>query len=345
MKELKELVRPNIWALEPYSSARDEYKGVEATVFLDANESPYNGPINRYPDPLQNEVKELLAPVKNVRVEQLFLGNGSDEAIDLVYRCFCEPRVDNVVAIAPTYGMYKVCADINEVEYRTVLLDENFQFSADALLAAADRLTKVMWLCSPNNPTGNRLNTKEIVSLLTRFQGIVVVDEAYIDFSSEPSFSQVLDKFPNLIVLQTFSKAWASAGMRLGIAMASPEIIGIFNKVKYPYNVNLLTQAQAKEILSKRLDVERWVRLILEERGRLMKAFNDLPICLKVYPTDSNFFLARMTDANAIYKYLVGKGIIVRNRSKIQLCNSCLRVTIGTKAENTALLSALRMYK
>lgn len=258
MKELKDLVRPNIWALEPYSCARDEFKGLQASVFLDANESPYNGPINRYPDPLQSEVKKLLAPIKNVREEQMFLGNGSDEAIDLVYRCFCEPRVDNVVAIAPTYGMYKVCADINEVEYRSVLLDDDFQFTADALLAASDRLTKVMWLCSPNNPTGNKLNPDEIVSLLTRFQGIVVVDEAYIDFSSDPSFSQVLNKYPNLIVLQTFSKAWASAAMRLGIAMASPEIIAIFNKVKYPYNVNLLTQQQAIAMLNKRFDVERW---------------------------------------------------------------------------------------
>lgn len=345
MKELKDLVRPNIWALEPYSCARDEFKGLQASVFLDANESPYNGPINRYPDPLQSEVKKLLAPIKNVREEQMFLGNGSDEAIDLVYRCFCEPRVDNVVAIAPTYGMYKVCADINEVEYRSVLLDDDFQFTADALLAASDRLTKVMWLCSPNNPTGNKLNPDEIVSLLTRFQGIVVVDEAYIDFSSDPSFSQVLNKYPNLIVLQTFSKAWASAAMRLGIAMASPEIIAIFNKVKYPYNVNLLTQQQAIAMLNKRFDVERWVRMILEERGRLMSAFQALPVCIKVYPTDANFFLARMTDANAIYKYLVDKGIIVRNRSKVQLCNNCLRVTIGTKAENTALLSAMRNYK
>lgn len=345
MKELKDLVRPNIWALEPYSCARDEFKGLQASVFLDANESPYNGPINRYPDPLQSEVKKLLAPIKNVREEQMFLGNGSDEAIDLVYRCFCEPRVDNVVAIAPTYGMYKVCADINEVEYRSVLLDDDFQFTADALLAASDRLTKVMWLCSPNNPTGNKLNPDEIVSLLTRFHGIVVVDEAYIDFSSDPSFSQVLNKYPNLIVLQTFSKAWASAAMRLGIAMASPEIIAIFNKVKYPYNVNLLTQQQAIAMLNKRFDVERWVRMILEERGRLMSAFQALPVCIKVYPTDANFFLARMTDANAIYKYLVDKGIIVRNRSKVQLCNNCLRVTIGTKAENTALLSAMRNYK
>lgn len=344
MKALQELVRPNIWELEPYSSARDEYKGAAASVFLDANESPYNAPVNRYPDPLQWEVKKLLAPVKGVDPEELFLGNGSDEAIDLIYRCFCIPGVDNVVAMAPTYGMYKVCADINGIEYRSVLIDEHFQISAQKLLAEADEQTKAIFLCSPNNPTGNRLDKNEVFTLIQQFQGIVVLDEAYIDFSSEPSFAAVLKKCPNLIILQTFSKAWACAGMRLGIAMASPEIIGIFNKVKYPYNVNILTQERAKEILQNRENVDRWIRMILEERTRLMAAFSQLPITRQVYPTDANFFLARMTDAPAIYNYLVGKGIIVRNRSKIVLCDNCLRITIGTKGENTALLAALRTY-
>lgn len=344
MKALQELVRPNIWALEPYSSARDEYKGAAATVFLDANESPYNAPVNRYPDPLQGEVKQLLAKVKGVDVEEMFLGNGSDEAIDLVFRCFCMPGVDNVVAMAPTYGMYKVCADINDVEYRSVLIDEKFQISAQKMLEAADEHTKVIFLCSPNNPTGNRLDKHEVYSLIQQFQGIVVLDEAYIDFSSEPSFTAILKKCPNLIILQTFSKAWACAGMRLGIAMASPEIISLFNKVKYPYNVNILTQEKAKEILKNKADVDRWVHMILEERTSLMAAFSTLPVTQKVYPTDSNFFLARMTDAPTIYNYLVGKGIIVRNRSRIILCENCLRITIGTKAENTALLAALRNY-
>lgn len=344
MKSLQELVRPNIWELEPYSSARDEYKGVDATVFLDANENPYNSPVNRYPDPLQWEVKEMLAPVKGVRPEQIFLGNGSDEAIDLIYRCFCVPGVDNVVAMSPTYGMYKVCADINYVEYRPVQVDQNFQISVEKMLAATDEKTKAIFLCSPNNPTGNRLNNKDVYTLIQQFQGIIVLDEAYIDFSSEPSFLAVLDKCPNLVVLQTFSKAWGCAGMRLGLAMADPKIIGIFNKIKYPYNVNLLTQEKAKEIITARFDVDRWIRMILEERGRLMASFATLPITKIVYPTDANFFLARMTDAPAIYNYLVGKGIIVRNRSKITLCDNCLRITIGTKAENTALLAALRNY-
>lgn len=344
MKSLQELVRPNIWELEPYSSARDEYKGVDATVFLDANENPYNSPVNRYPDPLQWEVKEMLAPVKGVRSEQIFLGNGSDEAIDLIYRCFCVPGVDNVVAMSPTYGMYKVCADINDVEYRPVQVDQNFQISVEKMLAATDEKTKAIFLCSPNNPTGNRLNNKDVYTLIQQFQGIIVLDEAYIDFSCEPSFLAVLDKCPNLVVLQTFSKAWGCAGMRLGLAMADPKIIEIFNKVKYPYNVNLLTQEKAKEIITARFDVDRWIRMILEERGRLMASFATLPITKIVYPTDANFFLARMTDAPAIYNYLVGKGIIVRNRSKITLCDNCLRITIGTKAENTALLAALRNY-
>lgn len=344
MKALQELVRPNIWELDPYSSARDEYKGANATVFLDANENPYNSPVNRYPDPLQWDVKEMLAPVKGVRPEQIFLGNGSDEAIDLIYRCFCVPGVDNVVAMSPTYGMYKVCADINDVEYRPVQVDLDFQISVEKLLAATDEKTKAIFLCSPNNPTGNRLNNNDVYTLIQQFQGIIVLDEAYIDFSSEPSFLAVLDKCPNLIVLQTFSKAWGCAGMRLGLAMADPKIIEIFNKVKYPYNVNLLTQEKAKEIIMARFDVDRWVRMILEERGRLMASFATLPITKVVYPTDANFFLARMTDAPAIYNYLVGKGIIVRNRSKITLCENCLRITIGTKAENTALLAALRNY-
>lgn len=344
MKSLQELVRPNIWELEPYSSARDEYKGVDATVFLDANENPYNSPVNRYPDPLQWEVKEMLAPVKGVRPEQIFLGNGSDEAIDLIYRCFCVPGVDNVVAMSPTYGMYKVCADINDVEYRPVQVDQNFQISVEKMLAATDEKTKAIFLCSPNNPTGNRLNNMDVYTLIQQFQGIIVLDEAYIDFSCEPSFLAVLDKCPNLVVLQTFSKAWGCAGMRLGLAMADPKIIEIFNKVKYPYNVNLLTQEKAKEIITARFDVDRWIRMILEERGRLMASFATLPITKIVYPTDANFFLARMTDAPAIYNYLVGKGIIVRNRSKITLCDNCLRITIGTKAENTALLAALRNY-
>lgn len=344
MKSLQELVRPNIWALAPYSSARNEYSGKVAHVFLDANENPYNKPFNRYPDPLQLDLKQEISKVKRVPVANIFLGNGSDEAIDLPYRIFCRPGKDNVVAIEPTYGMYKVCADTNDIEYRPVLLDENYQIQADRLLTACDENTKIIWLCSPNNPTGNNLIRNEIVKVLEHFEGIVIVDEAYSDFSDEKTFRSELDKYPNLIVLNTLSKAWGCAAIRLGMAFAHEDIIALFNKVKYPYNVNLLTQKQAIEALHSRVEVEEWVRLLLLERSNLMKAFTLLPICEKVYPSDANFFLAKMTDAQAIYDYLVEKGIIVRNRTRIQLCHDCLRITIGTKSENIELLSALRQY-
>ena len=271
-------------------------------------------------------------------------GNGSDEAIDLAYRVFCNPGRDNVVAIAPTYGMYQVCADINDVEYRTVLLDENFEFQAEKLLAACDANTKIIWICSPNNPTGNSLNRDEILKVIERFEGIVIVDEAYIDFAQQLSLRQELPSHPNLIILQTMSKAWGSAAIRLGMAFASKEIVDIYNKVKYPYNVNLLTQQQALEMLKDPFEIDKYVKILLAERTRLMQAFQELPICEQIYKTDANFFLARMTDANAIYNYLVDKGIIVRNRNKIQLCQNCLRVTIGNRTENNELLAALRQY-
>ena len=345
MKQLKELVRPNIWSLAPYSSARNEYSGHKAHVFLDANENPYNKPYNRYPDPLQTDLKARIAKIKGVDASCIFLGNGSDEAIDLVYRVFCEPGSNNVVAIEPTYGMYKVCADINNVEYRKVLLDDHYQLSAAKLLAACDENTKVVWLCSPNNPTGNNLDRSEIETVVKESQCIVVIDEAYADFSENRSFRKDLALYPNLIVLNTFSKAWGCAALRLGMAFASAEIIELFNKVKYPYNINLLTQEQADKILDRRFEVEDWVRLLLQERTKVMKAFAELPICKKVYPSDANFFLALVTDAQAVYDYLVEKGIIVRNRTRVELCNNCLRITIGTKSENIELLSALRQFK
>ena len=344
MKTLKELTRPNIWALKPYSSARDEYNGAAASVFLDANENPYNLPHNRYPDPLQRDLKAELTRIKQVKAENIFLGNGSDEAIDLVFRAFCEPGVDNVVAIDPTYGMYKVCADVNNVEYRKVLLDEAFQFTADALLAATDEHTKLIFLCSPNNPTGNDLLRTEIEKILAAFSGLVIIDEAYNDFSSAPSFLQQLDKYPNLVVFQTFSKAWGCAAIRLGMAFASAEIISIFNKIKYPYNVNQLTQQQALSMLQRYDEIEGWVKELIAERGRLMDAFSSLTCVKEIFPSDANFFLARVTDAGAIYNYLVAKGIIVRNRSSISLCGNCLRVTVGTPAENKTLLEALQAY-
>ena len=342
MRSLKELTRPNVWALKPYSSARDEYSGVEASVFLDANENPYNTPNNRYPDPLQRELKALIAPLKGVKEENIFLGNGSDEAIDLIFRAFCRPGIDNVVAIDPTYGMYQVCAEVNDVEYRKMLLDVYYQFKASSLLSAIDENTKAMFICSPNNPTGNSLCRKEIESLLKKFDGLVVVDEAYIDFSSSESLLKDLEQYPNLIVLQTFSKAWGCAAIRLGMAFASPEIIAIFNKIKYPYNVNRLTQEEAIKVLHKPEQIKEWVNVLLEERARVMDEFVKLPCCVRVFPTDANFFLAKVYEATQIYDYLVSEGIIVRNRTNVALCNDCLRITIGTKEENDALLDALR---
>lgn len=345
MKDLNNLVRKNILELKAYSSARDEYKGLRANVFLDANENPYNAPINRYPDPLQQDVKKKISALKSVPVENMFLGNGSDEAIDIIFRIFCNPKCDNVVSIEPTYGMYEVCANINDVEYRKVLLDDKFDFDADSILGACDENTKVIFVCSPNNPTGNNLSRNQIERLLVEFQGIVVIDEAYSDFSTERPFRLDLGKYPNMIVLNTFSKAWGCASIRLGMAYASAEIIQLFNKVKYPYNVNLLTQEKALEVLSDITKIHQRINAIVESRNNLIDAFSQLPICSRVYPTDANFFLAKVCDANQIYNYLIDKGIVVRNRHNITLCNDCLRITIGSNEENRLLLSALRQYK
>ena len=345
MKPLKELTRPNIWSLEPYSSARDEYKGATASVFLDANENPYNAPHNRYPDPMQTEVKLLISKIKGVRTEHIFLGNGSDEAIDLVFRTFCRPGMDNVVSIAPTYGMYEVCANVNDIEYRKVLLNADFQFKAKDLLAATNEHTKAIFLCSPNNPTGNNLCHEEVEKVLKNFEGLVIVDEAYIDFSSQESYLKQLEQYPNLIVLQTFSKAWGCAAIRLGMAFASTEIIGLMNKVKYPYNVNYLTQQEAIKLLEKHYQVNEWISSLLTERKYLIEAFGELDCCEHTYPTDANFFLAKVTNAKSIYDYLVGQGIIVRNRTNVVLCKDCLRVTIGTRHENITLIEALEKYE
>jgi histidinol-phosphate aminotransferase len=340
---LDKLLRNNIRSLQPYSCARDEFKG-EASVYLDANENPYNAPFNRYPDPLQWEVKEQITRVKGVPAKNIFLGNGSDEPIDLLFRAFCEPRIDNVVAIEPTYGMYKVSANINDVEYRKVLLDENFQFSADKLLDATNLYTKIIWLCSPNNPTGNSLDRNEIVKLLTSFEGIVVLDEAYIDFAAEGSFSEMLSQYPNLVILQTFSKAWGSAAIRLGMAFASTEIIAVLNKIKYPYNINILTQKQALSALKNDMQVKQWVKTLLTERAVLVDALQQLPIVQHIYPTDANFVLVRVDDANALYHYLVDKSIIVRNRNTVSLCMGCVRITVGTPEENRTLLEELKKF-
>ena len=342
MKELKELTRENVWNLAPYSCARNEFSGRNASVYLDANENPYNSPFNRYPDPLQLEVKKQLAKVKQVPEESIFIGNGSDEPIDLMYRCFTEPKVDNVVAMDPTYGMYKVCADINDVEYRTVMLEPGFRLNAEKMLAACDEHTKIIWLCTPNNPSGNALDTNEVIKVLNGFDGFVVVDEAYSDFSSQKPFRLELAKYPNMVVLNTMSKAWGCAGIRMGMAFAQKNVIDIMNKVKYPYNVNILTQREALELLKDPYEVDKWVRKILLERSRMIDAIGLLPMCRKIHHSDANFLLVEVDDAQATYDYLVDKGIIVRNRNSVRLCEGCLRITIGTKTENQELLAALR---
>lgn len=352
--ELSTIIRPNILALAPYSCARDEFKG-EASVYVDANENPYNNGVNRYPEPLQPEVKRLLAPLKGVREEQIFLGNGSDEAIDLVYRIFCRPGIDNVVAISPSYGMYKVCADVNDVEYRAVplihcneervesnVVCKDYQIDRDGIRAQVDKNTKVIWICSPNNPTGNAYEVEELEWFLRSFpQVIVVVDEAYIDFSSKPSMTTLLPKYENLIVLQTMSKAWGQAAIRLGIAMANTEIIEFFNRVKYPYNVNLLTQQQAVKVLSNPEQMRAQVKEILDERAKMAEKLLGIKTVKAVYPSDANFLLVKVEDADAAYHYLQTKGIIVRNRNRVELCGGCLRITIGTPAENMILLEEL----
>lgn len=340
MRTIEQLLRPNIRSLKPYSCARDEFKG-EARVYLDANENPRNQPYNRYPDPLQVQLKEKIAHLKGVRPLQIMLGVGSDEPIDLVFRIFCEPKEDNVVAIEPTYGMYSVCAEINDVEYRRVRLNEDFSLDAEKLLNATDEHTKVVFLCSPNNPTGNLLDKGEIEKILRSFDGIIVIDEAYIDFADTPSWLSQLDQYPNLIILHTFSKAWAMASVRCGMAFASEQIITYFNKVKYPYNISLLTQQYVSERIDHREEKELWQKQILNERTRLQKELAKLPCVIKTYHSDANFILTRTIDANGIYKSLVQEGIIVRSRNTVTLCDGCLRITVGTRKENDILLEAL----
>ena len=341
--DLNKLVRPNIGKLTPYSSARNEFTGT-AAVFLDANENPFNEPYNRYPDPLQREVKERLAAIKGVKPENIFLGVGSDEGIDLAYRIFCRPGIDNVVAIAPSYGMYEVCADINDVEYRKVSLDDNFEFDIESLLAATDENTKLLWICSPNNPTGNAYPLDIIKQVANRFEGIVMVDEAYIDFSDKGTMVDYLGEFPNVIVLQTFSKAWGRAGLRLGVAYASADIINFYNKVKYPYNVNAVTQEMAIEALDDMATVTAWVNELLESRAALASAFGEMACVKHIYPSDANFLLIKVDDPDALYNYLCENGIIVRNRNRVEKCAGCLRITIGTKEENAQLINAIKEY-
>jgi len=339
--DINTLVRKNILNMKPYASARDDFRG-EADIFLDANENPYPSPYNRYPDPLQWRVKEKLAAIKGVKPEQIFLGNGSDEAIDLLIRAFCEPNQDSILTTEPTYGMYAVCADVNAVNVQRVLLTPDFDLDLEAVPNTFDGTTKILFLCSPNNPTGNLLSHTKIQEVLRRFYGLVVIDEAYIDFAKSKSFVKELVKYPNLVVLQTFSKAWGLAGLRLGMCFASAEIIRILNKIKYPYNVSIRTQELALDALDNERQKNLWVKEVVRQRNKMAKALLKLSITEKVYPSDANFLLVRVKKAFATYQYLMNIGIIVRDRSKVALCYNCLRITIGTPEENVRLMEALK---
>jgi histidinol-phosphate aminotransferase len=343
MFSLDKILRENIKNLKPYSSARDEYTGKQA-VFLDANENPYDNSYNRYPDPLQIEVKETISNIKGISSGSIFLGNGSDESIDLLIRAFCEPRIDNIVSVEPSYGMYKVLADINDVKFNTVLLAGDFQLDTKGILKAADNNTKLIFLCSPNNPTSNSFNKQDIEAILNSFKGIVIVDEAYIDFSTKGSLLSILDEYKNLVVLQTFSKAWGLAGIRLGMAFGSAEIISVLNKVKYPYNISSLTLETAKKELADNKSKDKWIERILNSRENLTKELNSLPYVIKVYPSDANFLLVKLNSPKEIYDYLVERKIIVRDRSNVILCEGCLRITVGTEDENAMLMNALKEY-
>ncbi len=346
--DFSKLIRKHIQSLTPYSSARDEYTGKEG-VFLDANENPYGsvtgGSYNRYPDPYQWEVKTRLAAIKQVRPEQIFIGNGSDEPIDLLIKAICEPKEDNILILPPTYGMYKVCADIQQVQIQHAPLTEDFQIDLDSVFDAVNAATKIIWVCSPNNPSGNLVSRQAVIQLLKAFpEKAVVVDEAYIDFASEPSFITELTHFPNLIVLQTFSKAWGMAGLRLGVAYADPQLIKVLNKIKYPYNINIVTQGLLLEALNNSSKKDEYVARIIREREILAEELLKLPITRKIFPSDSNQLLVRFSGAARIFSFLLEKKIIVRDRSNVILCEDCLRISVGTEEENRQLLEALKSF-
>ncbi len=345
---LESLVRENIKRMTAYSSARHEFSGM-AAVFLDANENSFGSPLpenyNRYPDPFQMAVKEKITKIKGVPVKNIFLGNGSDEAIDLLFRIFCEPGRDNAIILPPTYGMYEVCAEMNNVKVKKVSLTENFQLDLDSIEKAIDSFTRLIFICSPNNPTGNSIGRNDIEVLLNNFEGLVVIDEAYINYARQKTFITELTEYHNLVVLQTLSKAWGLAGLRLGMAFAAEPIINYMNKVKYPYNISTAAQNLALEALENIATVNDWIKITVGQREWMKEKLPELPFVKNVYPSDANFVLAKMDEAGKIYDYLSAKGIIVRDRSKIILCNDCLRITIGTPEENISLLKALKNYK
>lgn len=341
--DINNLVRENVKTMKPYSSARDEFKDFDVAqmIFLDANENPYQNGVNRYPDPQQTSVKAVLAKQRNLNTNQVLLGNGSDEVLDLLFRAFCEPKVDNVITLPPTYGMYGVLANINAVENREVLLSTDFQLEVDAILDAVDANTKMIFLCSPNNPTGNSFTDESVVTLLQNFKGLVVIDEAYIDFSNKPSWLVELDEYPNLIITQTLSKAYGLAGIRLGICYASAAIILVLNKIKPPYNVNELTQQRALERLADKEKIQLEIDSIVVQRDHLLKILQEVSFVSKIYPTEANFVLIEVDDATKRYDELIAKGIVIRNRTTQPLCKNTLRLTIGTVDENQKLMDAL----
>jgi histidinol-phosphate aminotransferase len=339
--EVTKLVRENILKLKPYSSARDEFEG-EASVFLDANENPYPSDCNRYPDPHQKQLKKRISELKKIKKEQIFLGNGSDEAIDLLFRAFCEPGKDEVLIPQPTYGMYAVCASINDIQINSVSLTKDFDIDLDATLSAVTTQTKIIFLCSPNNPSGNLLTKEKVIEVIKNFNGLVVVDEAYIDFTNSSSLVESLNQYKNLVVLQTLSKAWGLAGLRLGICFASVEIISILNKIKPPYNISSITQSLALEKLQQEEVKNQQVREIIGQRKTMEAKLPEAKIVEHVYPSDSNFLLVRVKNARKVYDNLLNRGIVLRDRSNVILCNDCLRITIGTPKENELLLDELR---
>lgn len=341
---LNTIIRPNVAALKPYSSARDEFNGItDNMVFLDANENPFPNGVNRYPDPGQNKVKQLLASIKGLSTENMLLGNGSDEVLDLIFRAFCEPNQDNVISLPPTYGMYEVLSNINNIELIKVELNTDFQPKVDAVLEAANSNSKLLFICSPNNPTANSINSNKIEKLVNLFNGIVVIDEAYIDFSKDESWLSRLNEFPNLIVTQTLSKAYGMAGIRLGVCYASKEIITVLNKIKPPYNVNELTQQRAIERLLKIDKVNEEVKTIIAERELLISELKNIAFISEIYPTQTNFVLVKVDNANKRYNELIEKGIVIRNRTTQPLCENTLRFTVGTKEENEKLINTLRI--
>jgi histidinol-phosphate aminotransferase len=341
--DLNKLLRKNILGMKPYSSARDEYKDLQADmVFLDANENPFDTPLNRYPDPQQTRLKESIASQKMLSTDQLLLGNGSDEVLDLIFRAFCEPNQDSILTTPPTYGMYDVLANLNAVDNILVPLSPDFQLEVDSILDAIKPQTKLLFICSPNNPSGNTVDRKAIECLLNGFNGLVVIDEAYIDFTKDHSWTQVLEEYPNLIVTQTLSKAYGLAGIRLGICYASKAIIAVLNKIKPPYNINSLTQEAAIKAFENKDSVEAQIESILNERINLINAFKSVPFIKKIYPSEANFILIKVDDANKRYEELIKNGIVVRNRSSQLHCENCLRITVGTPSENTQLITLLK---